>query len=129
MIHLAAIMITDAAQNPRDAAPGWGAHVLHRTVQQAGTQTLANRPNATLRNSRCSPWYGVYVPCSALQHAGPHALVVHPVGHSLHHVRQQSGCPVDELAEFVHLQAQAQWLADEVLVIQAGTRVEFCESG
>lgn len=35
-------------------------------------------------------------------------LVVHPVGHRLHHVGQQGGRAVDELAELVHLQSHQE---------------------
>ena len=40
-----------------------------------------------------------------LEHGGAHGLVVDPVGHRLHQLRQQRGRAVDELAELVHLRA------------------------
>jgi len=39
-----------------------------------------------------------------LQHAGPDALVIDPVGHSSNHVWQQRCGAMDEFAELVHLQ-------------------------
>lgn len=38
-----------------------------------------------------------------LQHAGPHALVIDPVGHSSNHVWQQGRGAMDELAKLVNL--------------------------
>ena len=38
-----------------------------------------------------------------LKHAGPHTLIINPVGHRCNHVRQQRGCAMNELAELVHL--------------------------
>ena len=39
-----------------------------------------------------------------LQHAGPHALIIDPVGHSSNHVWQQRCRAMDEFAELVNLQ-------------------------
>ena len=41
-----------------------------------------------------------------LQHGGAHGLVVHPVGHRLHQLRQQRRRAMDELAELVHLHSR-----------------------
>ncbi len=38
-----------------------------------------------------------------LQHAGPHTLIIDPVGHGSNHVWQQRCRAMNELAELVHL--------------------------
>jgi hypothetical protein len=85
----------------------WGRLKLGRgeRAAHAAAHVPSSQPGLSTRQVPSSKPAGPAAPPTrrAHRHAGPHALVVHPVGHRLHHIGEQGAAAVDELGELVHL--------------------------